>query len=194
METIFAFLDSIQPLSPQLREHLCNTLKVRQLTRKEYLLKAGHICRNVYFITKGLVRCYYVKETATGDVDISAWFMKEGDVIFSIESFYSQTESHEFIQALEDTTVFYISFEELEHIYQTYPEFNYTGRLLTIHYHKLWGQQLYSIRMKTAAERYQWLLHHYPELLLRVPAKFIASYLDISEITFSKIKAKKPMV
>jgi hypothetical protein len=49
---------------------------------------------------------------------------------------------------------------------------------------------LYSIRMRSAAERYDWLMNNYPELILRVPAKFIASYLDITEVTLSKIKRK----
>jgi CRP-like cAMP-binding protein len=116
--------------------------------------------------------------------------MKEGDVIVAIESFYDQKKSYESIQAIEVTEVYYISFEELEYTYREYSEFNFIGRVLTIKYLKLWSQMLYSIRMRSAAERYDWLMNNYPELILRVPAKFIASYLDITEVTLSKIKRK----
>ena len=114
--------------------------------------------------------------------------MKEGDVIVSIESFYDQQKSYESIQAIEDTELFFIDFDELEYAYREFTEFNFIGRVLTIKYLKLWSRQLYSLRMRSAAERYEWLMEHYPELILRVPAKFIASYLDITEVTLSKIK------
>ena len=181
------YLASIHPLSDGLRAYLEKNVKQRQINKKDYLLKAGHVSRHVCFILNGLLRCFYVKD----DIEVSSWFMKEGDVVFSIESFYAQEPSYESIQALEDTYVFYLDYEELEYIYKQFPEFNYIGRVLTIHYHKLWGQQLYSIRMRTGRERYQWLLENHRDLLQRVPAKYLASYLDITEITLSKIKGQR---
>jgi len=184
METLFYLLNSIQPMSEGLVNHIGHILKSKQLKRREYLLKAGHICRIVGFIEKGLLRCYYAK----GYSEVSSWFMKEGDVIISIESFYHQTESYESIQALEDTVLYYISHEELNHIYKTFPEFNFIGRVLTEKYYTLWAQQLYALRMQQANERYKWLMDNHAELILRVPAKYIASYLGIDETTLSKIK------
>src|SRR6202035_3157176 len=105
MDKLLAFLHSIFPLPSELREHLVQVLKNREFTRKEFLLKAGHVSRNIYFIEKGLVRSFYM----LGDKDISACFMKEGDVVVSINSFFGQQPSRESIQALEDTTVHYVS-------------------------------------------------------------------------------------
>lgn len=187
MDTLMHYLESIHPLSDGLKAYLLKNLKQRQIKKKDYLLKAGHVSRHVCFILNGLLRCFYVKS----DIEVSSWFMKEGDVVFSIESFYTQTPSYESIQALEDTFIFYIDYEELQYIYKEFPEFNFIGRELTIYYHKLWGQQLYSIRMCTGMERYQWLLENHAELLKRVPAKYLASYLDISEFTLSKIKGQR---
>ena len=186
MEEVFAFLDSIQPLSPELRAHLGTILQNRLLFKKEYLLKAGHVCRNIYFISKGMLRCYYLKDEA----EVCSWFMKEGDVVISIESFYNQSPGYEYLQALEETEVYYISHAQLQHIYQAFPEFNITGRILTQRYHQHWAWQLFAIRMQRADERYQWLMDAHPELLLRVPGKHLASYLDIAEVTLSKLKAK----
>jgi CRP-like cAMP-binding protein len=117
--------------------------------------------------------------------------MKEGDICVSIESFYDQAKSYESIQAIEDTDLFFIDHEELENIYMKHPEFNWIGRILTIKYLKLWSQQLYAIRMQNASERYAWLLEYHPDLLLRVPQKYIASYLDITPETLSKIRSVK---
>ena len=45
--------------------------------------------------------------------------------------------------------------------------------------------------MQTDAERYQWLMEYHPELIARVPAKYLATYLDIAEVTLTKIKARQ---
>jgi len=186
MEALLQFLNSVYPLSNECKDHLVKILRIKELTRKDFLLKEGQVSKEVCFIEKGLLRCFYIKD----GIEVSRWFMREGDVIFSISSFYDQVSSFEYIQALEDCFLYYITWEELEYIYKTFLEFNYVGRELTKKYHKLWDRQLYYIQMQSAEERYRWLLNEHPELPLRVPAKHIASWLDITEVTFSKIKRK----
>ncbi len=184
MEELMTLVNSIYPVSQELRDHLLRVVKAKTVYKKEFLLKAGKVSHSLCFIQKGLMRAYYVK----GNTEVSAWFMTDGDFIVSIESFYEQKESYESIQALEDTEMLYIDFDELEYIYKKFLEFNYIGRVITIKYLTLWAKQLYSIRNQTAEERYLWLLANRPEIILRVPAKYIASYLDITEVTLSRIK------
>ena len=116
--------------------------------------------------------------------------MKEGDVSVSVESFYDQTKSYESIQALEDSELYYIGFQELEFIYREFAEFNVTGRLLAIRYLKLSTRQLYCIRMRSARERYDWLMKDSPDLVLRVPVKYLASYLDITNDTLKRVRGR----
>lgn len=187
METLFRFLETISPLTDALKQHLANIVKVRELAKKEYLLKAKHVCHSIGFIEKGLLRGFYNK----GNVEISSFFMKEGDVVFSSESFYLQKESYQSIQALEDSIIYYIEYTELQYLYKTFPEFNFIGRVLTEKYYLLWTRQLDALRMQQAQEKYQWLLDNHPDLLLRVPAKYLASYLGMSEVMLSYVKGKK---
>ena len=114
--------------------------------------------------------------------------MLEGDIIISVESFYRQIASYESIQALEDCELFYMDYRDLQQIYRNYPEFNFVGRVLTERYYSLSEQRLYSMRMMRAKERYEYMTTHHPELVKRVPAKFLASYLGISEVMLSIIK------
>jgi CRP-like cAMP-binding protein len=187
MEKLFTFLNSVQPLSPSLETHLYKNVQQKLLVKKSFLLRPDQVSSSMCFITKGLLRAYYIKD----GIEISSWFMKENDVCVSIESFYQQKPGYEYIQAVEDTELFYIDHALLEEIYRIYPEFNFTARILTIKYLCHWAQQLYAIRFQSAAERYDWLLEFHPELLLRVPQKYIASYLDITAETLSKIRAQK---
>jgi CRP-like cAMP-binding protein len=186
METLIGLLNTIYPLSSPLVNYLQTAIKVQELSRKDYLLRAGHVCRRICFIEKGLLRCFYIKD----EQEVSSWFMQERDVIISVESFLQQKVSYESIQALEDSVLYYIDYIELQYIYRHFPEFNFIGRVLTEKYYCLSEQRLYSMRMQKSQERYDYLLEHHPELLLRVPAKYLASYLGITEVTMSKIKGR----
>jgi CRP/FNR family transcriptional regulator, anaerobic regulatory protein len=187
MKELLTFLNSIYPLSESAVEYLTKNLKETEISKKSYLLKEGRICYNIYFVSKGLLRCFYNKNNK----EINSWFMKEHDVIFSVESFLNQTPSYENIQALEDSILYYISYDELQYLYHNCPEFNFIGRVVTEEYYKLSEQRLYSLRMQKAYERYHFMLNHFSQIILRVPSKYISSYLGITEETLSRIRAAK---
>ena len=185
MKELLAFLNSIYPLSQSAREYLIQNLKEIEIPKKKFLLKQGRICHNIYFVEKGLLRCFYTKN----DKEVNSWFMKEHDVIFSVESFLNQTPSYENIQVLEDSILHYITYDELQYLYNNCPEFNFIGRVVTEEYYKLSEQRLYSLRMQKANERYNFMMNNFPHIILRVPSKYIASYLGITEETLSRIRA-----
>ncbi|MGC4038413.1 MAG: Crp/Fnr family transcriptional regulator [Chitinophagaceae bacterium] len=184
MEELINYLHSIHPLSEGLREYLFSILRYKTIRRHDYLLRSGQVCRHIYFIQSGLLRCFYTKDNN----EICSWFMKEGDVVVSVRSFFTQTESYEWIQALEDCTLHYISYSELIYAYKHFPEFNYTGRALLEKYYCLSEERLYSMRMQTTQQRYDYLLQHSPELFSRVPSKDIATYLGMRAETISRLK------
>jgi len=187
MNNLIEFLHSIHPLSPQLRQHLLAILKEHELAKKSFFLKKGQICGHIGFVEKGLLRCYYEHH----DKEVCSWFMKEGDVIISVESFFKQLRSYENIQALEDCIIHSISYDELQYVYQYFPEFNFIGRVLTEQYYTQSEQRLYAMRMQRAAGRYDYLIDHYPEYIQRVPSKYIASYLGVTEETLSRNRGRK---
>lgn len=185
MNKLIQFLKSINPISIALEEYLINNLKKQDLKRNEFLLNAGQVCRKIYFIQEGLFRCFY---TTDEDKEVDTWFMKEGDVIISVESFFLQKPSNESIITIEASTVYYIDYESLQFIYKNYLEFNIIGRIVTEQYYVLAEQRLFAIRMKTAKEKYAWLMLNFPDLILRVPSKYLAFYLGISAETLSRMK------
>ncbi len=185
MKEFFEMLNSIFPMSAGLQEQLLLTLKTQTLAKKKLLLKEGEICKSIYFIQKGLVRCFYNHHSK----QVSSWFMKEGDLIISVESFFKQKASYESIQVLEDCTIIGIQYDELQEMYKRFSELNFIARVLTENYYTLSEQRLYSIRMMRAPERYKYLRDNFSELIQRVPSKYLASYLSVSEETFSRIKS-----
>lgn len=184
---ILSILTQIHPVSQELQNAIASNIKSKSFKRKEFLLKAGQVCQNMWFIESGLVRCFYDKD----DKEVCSWFMKEGDFIISVQSFFNQQASYETVQALEDTVVHYITYQQLHELYLSFPEFNIHGRVLTQRYYALCEDRLYAIRMHTAAERYAYLLQNYQELIKRVTNTDIASYLGITLPTLSRLKSKK---
>lgn len=184
MFNVLKALEEPRPLSDALKVHLSGIIKEKKLARGEHLLLKGQTCEIMSFVESGLLRCYQVKD----DKEVCTWFMREGELTTSVDSFYGQIPSQENIQAIEPTHIYYISHKELEYIYDHYLEFNYNGRVLTQHYYRLSEWRAYSIRMQTAEERYQYLLDNHPELIKRVPDKYLASYLGMDPSTLSRAK------
>jgi len=184
MEELLSFLHGIHPLTAGLRRHLKNILREQTVRRKEIILKSGTVSRRIYFIKTGLFQCYY----HSGTKQVCSWFMQEGDVILSVVSFFSQTLSYESIQALEDSVVYSISYDELQHIYKKYPSFNFNGRVLTERYYQRSEERQYTIKRKTTKERYQHFFKHHEDLLQRIPRSSLASYLGMRPETLSRVR------
>ena len=184
MEDALSLLNGIYELPKPCINYLSDHIRSQKTRRDEYLLVPGQISKRLYFIQKGLLRAYKLN----ADREVSVWFMKERDFCTSVPSFYRQIESIEYIQALEDSELLYITFEHYKHLCNVYMEFNFVARELITQYFLLWDQLFDGIRMRSAKERYEWLRANHPELLLRVPQKYLASYFDMTEVSFSKMK------
>src|ERR1700726_105605 len=118
MEELLSFLNEISsaegwPLSAGCLEYLRKTIKRRSVKQKENLLEPGQVCKNLYFIKKGLLKCYYMH----GKKEVSDWFFGESETVVSIDSFYDQVPGKDFIQALEDCELLYVSYDELQYLY-----------------------------------------------------------------------------
>ncbi len=177
-------LNSIYPMSSGLQEEIMDIIQFKSLRKRQVLLKKGEVCRHIYFVTKGLLRLYY--HTEEGGPQVSAWFMRETDVCVSVNSFYSQVKSYEYIRAEEPCELIYISFDQLESLYRKYLEFNYIGRVLTIKYMIDLHWQLRDIRYLKTDKRYNSLLNRDRALIQRVPAKYIASFLSMLPTSLSR--------
>ncbi len=186
MENIIALFNGIAPLPAALESHLRSILRPRYISRKEILLREGDIDRHIHFIEKGLVRAYYM----LNDIEVSSWFMKEGNIFVSVQSFFFQEPSYETIEALEDGIIWGISYDQLQFIYKHFPEFNLHRATILEHYYALSEQRHYMTRRQLAYDRYVTLIEKEPELIHRVQTKHLASYLGLNTSTFSHIKAE----
>lgn len=186
MEKLLQLLNGIEPLSPVLQNHLKSILKRNTFKKRSYLLQSGQISNSVHFMETGLARCFY----DNGTQEINIWFMDAGNVIISVESFLRQIKSYQYIQAMEECITWSVSYAELQDVYHRFPLFNLHRAVLLEKYYVESEKRQRMLSLNTATERYALLMETQPQLILKLPAKYVASYLNIDEAYFSKIKAK----
>lgn len=121
--------------------------------------------------------------------DITEYFAFENNLVVRIEIFFTGRPSRKAIEIIDDAELVAIDAVALFQLYDTYPEIERLFRKIFEEGYVETINRLESIQFHTAKERYLDLLNEHPNVLQRVPLKFIASYLGITAVTLSRIRA-----
>jgi CRP-like cAMP-binding protein len=160
-------------------------VNTRKIKNKASLLKAGQICRSIYFVNKGCLRIYYTD--SDGD-EHTVLFCQENWWATDIASFSAQKPSLFSIEAIEDTEIFYVTFDSLEKLYSQIPKFERFFRILTQNGYGIQQRRIVSYLSKSAKERYELFQKQYPKLEQRISQKHIASYVGITPVFLSRLR------
>ena len=183
--TFLEFLNKFIPLSQDEYDTLIlPCITKRKFEKKSIITRAGEIENYMNFVDKGLVRKYYKREHDEINTQISY----EGHIIHAQESFHSRTPSEYTIETIEPCEFSSITFEGLEKIYCSSEKMQQLGRLVitaTMVLKDKWQSQLVKLSPR---ERFINFVTKHPELMQRVPQKYLASYLNIKPETFSRFK------
>ena len=150
----------------------------------EIILREGDICENIYWVAKGLVRQFYYKN----DKELTEYMATEDNIVMSIESLFKEQPSSQQIVALEPTVLFALPKKELEH--EAVRNVNIQMLYRKILEESLIISQVHAdmLRFESAQERYAKLVKRSPQLVLRAPLVYIASYLQMTPETLSRVR------
>jgi CRP-like cAMP-binding protein len=155
--------------------------------KKEIILEAGDFSDSVYFIYKGLVRIYYVKE----DKEITNWFIKENMMFAATYTILTGEKNFTNYETLEDTYVLKIKYSVLEYYYEKYHSLEHLGRKIIEAYYGVFMKKTSDVLFLSAEERYHLFVKDHSDLLNRVPLRYIASFLGVTQETLSRLRAKQ---
>lgn len=184
MTELIRFINSFQELDVETEQAIKKYFVKETLKKNEFIIEEGQICKKVCFIQSGLVRRFYLKDGQ----DITEWIYHSNQWITSLSSFFEQKPSFEYLQVCEETIIYSLSYSDEQKLLE-YPLFSkfhikqlrlYLAKLNEFHHiYKLMGAQ----------EKYTYLLTYFPEIILKAKLKHIASLMDVSQETLSRIRA-----
>lgn len=179
-------LNTIYPLPPASCDSI--SLITQKVSRKkgDLLFSTERTEHFIYFIDRGIVRAFVNQD----DREITFWFGLEQDVVLSMKSYIYDQPGYESIELLEDSELYKIDTRSLQQLYLTDSHMANWGRKLAEQELVRTEERLIARQFKTALERYKELLAYSPELLQRVPLGYIASYLGITQVSLSRIRAE----
>ena len=174
---------SFQKKERHVVEKLVSLMFVKKFKKKEYLLKEGEICKEIFYVQKGLLRVYIINEGK----EINTWFVKEGEFITSISSYHKQIPSEHYIDALEDCEIISIKKTTLDFIMKN----NHKAALFANNelFNKLcdYQEQASALRFMSAENRYSYLFEKQAAIFSRLSQKHLASYIGVDSTYLSKI-------
>lgn len=179
-------LDNIYQMPCHSKDLLKEIISEEVYPKGSCLLKADKVEHTIYFIKKGIVRAY----VDYSDKEVTFWFGREGDTIVSMRSYISNQKGYESVVLLEDSSLFKLRTSDLQELFSKDIHIANWGRKFAERELVKTEERLISLQFMTAQERYKKLIKESPDLLQRVQLGYIASYLGITQVSLSRIRAK----
>ena len=160
-------------------------IRFRKFHKGDIILADGEICTCLSYIEKGLTRQHYVKH----DKDMTEHISCEGGVVFCIDSYFNGTPTHLVIEALESTVIWEMPRDSMEILAETNSDLAYLYRRFMEDSLMLSQIKADILRFESAKDRYTRLLQMFPKIIQRAPLTYVASYLQMSLETLSRVRS-----
>ena len=165
---------------------LMGIVRTVDLPKGHLLFSTNKLDSDIYFMVQGIARVYYDH----GDSTATLCFNSEGEILVSLKSYVENRAGYENIELLEPSRLLQLKTADLDKLYLSDIHIaNWGRRLAELELIKT-EERLMAKLFKTASERYHELMQKQPMLLQRVQLGHIASYLGISQVTLSRIRAE----
>lgn len=186
-ERLFRVLSQMRPLSLACKEALQRELKFVTYPRGHCLVQAQTAAHHAYFLEKGFSVSYLYHDGNRVVMD----FWQAGELILAPKSFFQQSPTDEIIQLTTDSELLSMSYPSVIKLFEHFSEANILARTIAAEYHARSEERIVDLHTLEAWERYTKLLRTYPGIELHVSQDLIASYLNITPSTLSRLRHKR---
>lgn len=158
----------------------------KEFKANSFISKAGEVCNYIFFTDKSITRCFYIDNEGK---EQTLWMKSENTFITEYKSFVNQEKSEFSLQFYEDTKVLMISRKNLLHLYNQSKNWSLFGISLTEKVHITLIDVFVNLLSNDATRNYQYIEYAFPRFIQVAPLKDIASMLQISQVSLSRIRA-----
>lgn len=187
MESLISYIMSMWPLSEAEKTVIAAYFRVDDFKEGDYLFRGGRVCNKLFFIVSGVVRMVAVNDKG---VEVTHFFVGENQFCTNLASFNDETVAGDSIQCCSSGVVLTIQKSQLLALYRELPFME--GLIDQVNQQRL----LEKIRLKNiysgedSAGRYRLFLREQVEIAGRVPLSHVASYLNITPQSLSRIRRR----
>ncbi|CEN33637.1 Crp/Fnr family transcriptional regulator [Capnocytophaga cynodegmi] len=182
MEALLNAIQNYVPLSFKERELIKGLFSEISVSKNTHLLEAGNICKYLYFIKEGLFRHFIDDQTVH--------FSSENSFMCDLTSFSTQTPSIKSFEALENSILFRISYNDLHEFCNKVQNGERFNRLVVEEAFNKTVLYIYALQKQTPTKRYETFLQQFKGLSQRIPQYYIASYIGVTPQSLSRIRRK----
>ena len=169
------------------KQQFASIVQRKRVKRRQFIVQPGFVCSHQSYVESGAFRSYYVNEEG---IDHTIQFAIEDWFISDFNSYINQTPASLYVEALEDSTVLQIGYDDVENLCRKNAKFERFFRLVAQKSFAFSQRRILSNLGKSAEERYLEFQSMYPSITNRVPQYTIASYLGMSPEFLSKIRKR----
>ncbi len=188
MQQIRDYIETINSVSDYDWELFISKLKKRSYKKKSIITRKGEIENNICFIEKGIVRL--VIPNIDLEKEITLGFSFENEFVSAYDSFLTQTPSLYQLETLSDTSIWSITYNDLQYVYSNTNVGNAIGRYYAEKLFLIKSKREQALLHQTAEERYLKLFEERPNLIKELPLKYIASYIGVTPQALSRIRRR----
>jgi CRP-like cAMP-binding protein len=182
---IIRHLLAVAPLTPAAIADLTAVVRYEVHPKNTLLLNIGQYAHSMYYIQKGLARAYYLH----AGMEVTDYFALEGQFIGAVPSLFTGLPSHKAIHLIEACELFAFSSVDFEACCDAHHCVERAARRIMSFGLVQEQARIEAMRFHSAKQRYEDLERQYPGISNRSPLKFIASYLNTTQVSISRIRS-----
>jgi CRP-like cAMP-binding protein len=188
LDQFWTFTDRYVLFSEQEKNSIKPYFKFKEIPKYTTLVDLGAVSKELFFIVKGCLRYYYLTDDGR---EITGFIFQENMFAGSHSSFCNQVPSTQILESIETSTVYTLSYNDLTDLYRLVPKMNELVRKILEHRFAFAQSVIASLIINKPEERYRQLLEQHPALIHRVPLHILATYIGITPVSLSRIRARK---
>ncbi len=162
--------------------------KPRKIAKGDYFNMQSMVCNDLGLVVKGIFRIFY--RDPEGVEEKNLFFFSENQFVVSFRSFISQNPCWYFIEAMEDSEIIFISYRDLNALYERNLNWGKFGRLLAETFFAYAQSRTEEFIFFSHEQRFLRLLEEHPNIIERIPAYHISSFLGITNPSLSRIRKR----